>query len=93
MFLNVDLQQPGTHRVLCIVLQHGGEVILDAVLDIGFHHRGVEKMEERQPWHTFIPYTDPIPTASTTWAASLTTCPISWRWRSWQASRCPTGCR
>src|SRR5271155_5211371 len=58
MVLNMGPSHPATHGVLRIVLELDGEIITKAVPDIGYLHRGDEKIAENMTYNQFIPYTD-----------------------------------
>ncbi|MCX6968117.1 MAG: NADH dehydrogenase (quinone) subunit D [Verrucomicrobia bacterium] len=58
MILNMGPSHPATHGVLRIVLELDGETITKAIPDIGYLHRGSEKIAEAMQYNQFVPYTD-----------------------------------
>jgi NADH-quinone oxidoreductase subunit D len=58
MIINMGPQHPSTHGVLRVVLELDGEVVVKATPDIGFLHRGLEKLAESKTYHQCIPLTD-----------------------------------
>jgi len=55
MMLNVGPSHPSTHGVLRVLVELDGEVILSADPDIGYLHRGIEKMCEGRTYHQCLP--------------------------------------
>jgi len=58
LFINMGPQHPSTHGVLRIALTIEGEVIVKAVPDIGYLHRGTEKLAEVRGYHHCVVLTD-----------------------------------
>lgn len=58
MILNIGPQHPATHGVIRCVVKLDGETIKKCVLDIGYLHRGLEKLAESKTYQEFMPYTD-----------------------------------
>ncbi|AEA33212.1 NADH dehydrogenase (quinone) subunit D [Hippea maritima] len=56
--LNVGPQHPATHGVLRYVVKLDGERIVDSDPQVGFLHRGIEKLAENMTYQQFNPYTD-----------------------------------
>ncbi len=58
LVLNMGPQHPATHGVLRLLLSLDGETVIKALPDIGYLHRGYEKLGENMTFHEFIPHTD-----------------------------------
>jgi len=58
LILNMGPSHPATHGVLRLVLEMDGEIITKATPDVGYLHRGDEKIAENMQYNQFVPYTD-----------------------------------
>jgi NADH-quinone oxidoreductase subunit D len=56
--INMGPSHPATHGVLRLILELDGEIITKAVPDLGYLHRGDEKIAENMQYNQFVPYTD-----------------------------------
>ena len=58
MVLNMGPSHPATHGVLRLVLELDGEIVTKCDPDVGYLHRGDEKIAENMHYNQFVPYTD-----------------------------------
>jgi NADH-quinone oxidoreductase subunit D len=58
MILNMGPQHPATHGVLRLLIKLDGETVAAVVPELGYLHRGYEKLAENCSYHEFIPHTD-----------------------------------
>lgn len=58
MILNMGPTHPATHGTVRIVVELVGEKIKDAEVEVGYLHRGFEKMCETVDYNQVMPYTD-----------------------------------
>jgi len=56
--LNMGPSHPSTHGVLRIILELDGEIVTKATPEVGYLHRGDEKIAENMQYNQFVPYTD-----------------------------------
>jgi len=58
MTINMGPHHPATHGVLRLILELDGEVVVSVVPDIGYLHRGIEKLSENKKYLQVLPFTD-----------------------------------
>lgn len=56
--LNFGPHHPSTHGVLRLIFKMRGETVVSCIPDIGYLHRGVEKIVESKKWLSIIPFLD-----------------------------------
>lgn len=60
MTISMGPQHPATHGVLRFIIRTDGEILHGVEADVGYLHRGMEKLAERVGYVGFQPYTDRI---------------------------------
>lgn len=58
LFVNLGPQHPSTHGVLRVGLTIEGEIVVKAVPEIGYLHRGTEKLAELRGYHQCVVISD-----------------------------------
>ena len=58
MVINMGPSHPATHGVLRLVLELDGEIVTKVTPEVGYLHRGDEKIAENMTYNQFVPYTD-----------------------------------
>jgi NADH-quinone oxidoreductase subunit D len=58
MVINFGPQHPSAHGQMRLILELDGEEVLKALPDVGYLHRGMEKMAENMIYNEFLPTTD-----------------------------------
>ena len=58
ILLNLGPSHPTTHGIVRLLLKVEGEEIIDCDVEIGYLHRGFEKMCENHPWNMGVVYVD-----------------------------------
>ncbi|ASK78403.1 NADH-quinone oxidoreductase subunit C/D [Paraphotobacterium marinum] len=58
--VNIGPNHPGTDGVIRLMVKLKGETITELDQEIGYHHRGAEKIAENHTYHNYIPYTNRI---------------------------------
>lgn len=76
LVINMGPQHPSTHGVLRVILKLDGETVTDVDCDIGYLHRGTEKIGENITYTMFIPYTDRLdyiaaPSSNLAWVQTI----------------------